>query len=68
MTDESAAFNTLVALGYKQISFTGFRWLGCLPGEPFHTGFEAKSPGGVWVSGTVCSGWIFLGTTVRLDG
>ncbi len=55
----------LTQLGYTEITITGVHPLACASGEPFRTGFGARSPGGSLVRGTVCQGW-FKGATVRL--
>lgn len=52
--------------GYTDIQIKGYSWLSCSEDDVFRTKFEAKSPVGYDIKGTVCSGW-FKGNTIRLD-
>jgi hypothetical protein len=65
-TDNGAATRALQGAGYTDIQLTGYRWTGCSDSDDFATGFEAKGPTGVRVTGVVCSGWL-KGATVRTD-
>lgn len=65
-TNSSGAKKTLEAQGYKHITITGYRPFRCSDDDSFQTGFQAESPNGGWVSGTVCEG-VLKGKTVRLD-
>lgn len=67
MTDASGAKRILTAEGYTAVTITGYRWFTCDRHDYFHTGFEAKGPTGVRVTGTVCKGMIFKSSTVRID-
>ena len=66
-TDAPKATSVLTAQGYQNIRITGYNWMACSKGDFYHTGFSAKSPNGTQVNGTVCSGLLFKGSTVRLD-
>lgn len=61
------ATQALKGAGYTAIKITGYRWTGCGKDDTYSTGFEAKGPTGVPVSGVVCSGVMFKGSTIRLD-
>lgn len=61
------ATSSLTGAGYSKIEITGFRWTGCGKDDTYSTGFKAKGPTGVQVSGVVCSGMFFKGSTIRLD-
>lgn len=68
-TDTSGAMRTLQSQGYTDIVITGYRYFGC-GDESVHTGFSAKGPTGVPISGVVCSGATNLfgkSHTIRLD-
>lgn len=68
-SDDDGARRTLVAMGYSDVQVTGFAWWGCGKDDSVHTGFTARSPTGVKVSGVVCSGWGWFskGYTVRFS-
>jgi len=66
-TDASKATSVLTAQGYKEIQITGYNFFACSDDDFYHTGFSAKSPNGSSVNGTVCSGILFKGATVRFD-
>lgn len=65
-TDGPNAERVLRAQGYTDIEITGYRY--GMGGEldTYVTGFRAKTPAGVVVTGAVCSG-VFKGSTIRLD-
>lgn len=65
-TDSPAAKRVLTQQGYTQVQTTGLRFFTCGEGDLYRTGFTGKSPAGINVEGTVCSG-IFKGHTIRLD-
>ena len=65
-TDPVESTRILKQQGYSQVQTTGYSWLACGKNDWYSTGFTAKSPAGVYVGGTVCSG-IFKGHTIRLD-
>lgn len=52
--------------GYTEIQITGWRPFQASSGGGWATGFEAKSPAGKRVAGTVTTG-ILKGSTIRLD-
>ena len=66
-TDPSGATSTLRHQGYTNIHITGYRWWAGSESDHYHTGFEATSPSGDTVTGTVTSGLWCKGNTVRLD-
>lgn len=57
---------TLENQGYKNVKLTGYQFMKCSDDDITHTGFQATSPSGVVVTGTVCEG-VFKGKTIRLD-
>jgi hypothetical protein len=61
------AKETLEAQGYTDVQITGYRFFKCSEDDVTHTGFNAKSPAGHKVSGTVCGGWLLKGSTIRFD-
>ncbi len=65
-TDDGAAFQALKASGFTEISLTGYSFAGCSKDDGTCTGFTAKGPTGVRVSGAVGCGYVFKGCTVRL--
>lgn len=66
-TDKSGAERVLKAHGYTHIVITGWRPLSGSEKDFYCTGFEATSPSGRRVTGTVTSGLILKGNTIRLD-
>jgi hypothetical protein len=65
-TAPRSATKALVEAGYSDVKITGFRYFSCDKDDWFHTGFSAKGPTGVPVTGTVCAGFL-KGNTIRLD-
>jgi hypothetical protein len=65
-TDETAAQKALAGSGFNDIKLTGYSYFGCDKNDTFHTGFEARGPGGQFVEGVVCSGWM-KGATIRFN-
>lgn len=66
-TDGDKATSVLSAQGYKNIQITGYNPFACSQDDFYHTGFSAITPSGQQVSGTVCSGVMFKGSTIRFD-
>lgn len=66
-TNEDGATKALHGAGYTEVHLTGYRWLMCGKDDTYATGFEAKGPTGVKVTGVVCAGLMFKGSTIRLD-
>lgn len=64
-TNEKDARRALEAQGFKSIEITGYNFFGCGKDDSYHTGFIAVGLDGKPVEGTVCSGLLFKGTTVR---
>lgn len=65
-TDAKGAKKTLQAAGYTDVQTGGLSDFVCADDDLFATGFNAKDPGGLPVSGAVCRGLI-KGSTVRLN-
>lgn len=65
-TDKDKAERILKAEGYTDIYMDGYKFLACSKDDFYHTGFIAKKNGND-IKGTVCSGLIFRGSTIRLD-
>lgn len=66
-TDASNTSRILTQNGYTDVSITGYSWFMCAESDLYSTGFTAKSPNGRYVSGAVCSGMFFKGSTIRFD-
>jgi uncharacterized protein with NRDE domain len=64
-TNRNHAYKALNSLGYTDIQYTGYNFFECSDDDFYHTGFRAKNPNGKLVTGTVCSGLLFKGSTVR---
>jgi hypothetical protein len=65
-TDGPGAERVLRQNGYTNVKLTGWSAFSCSEKDTFATGFEATSPSGQRVVGTVCSGWL-KGYTIRFD-
>ena len=65
-TRPDATKDLLASQGYKDVTTTGYSFFACGQDDSFATGFEATSPTGQRISGTVCSG-LMKGSTVRFD-
>lgn len=61
------ATKALKGAGYSQIKITGWSPFSCSKDDTFSTGFEAKGPTGVSVTGAVCSSLIFKNATIRTN-
>lgn len=66
-TDSNHATKVLQQAGYTNIQITGYNWMACSEDDLYHTGFAATGPTGVAVTGTVCAGLLFKGSTIRMD-
>ena len=64
-TDASKATSVLAANGYKNIQITGCNFFACSQDAFYRTGFQAESPNGTIIRGTVCSGLVFKGSVIR---
>ena len=65
--DPEGAEKTLTNHGYTSIRMTGLSFFGCSSQQDtFRSGFQATTPSGIVVTGTVCRGWL-SGSQVRLD-
>lgn len=65
-SDSKTAQRVLTQQGYTEIEITGWSPFSCSEDDTFSTGFIATSPGGIRVTGTVCSAWL-KGATIRFD-
>jgi len=67
-TDAQNAHRVLSNAGYSDVQITGYQMFGCAR-ETRRTGFTAKSPSGVYVSGIVCQdwGWLSKAATIRFE-
>ena len=63
-TSKNDAERALRAEGFTDIKITGYDFLACSEDDFYHTGFVAKRNGRT-VRGTVCSGILFKGATIR---
>ncbi len=66
-TNNDGAKTVLENNGYTDVKMTGYNIWACSKGDSYHSGFTAKSPAGKQVSGTVCAGLFFKGSTIRFD-
>lgn len=64
--DPDSATRILRNDGYENIVICGTNWVSCGEGDWFRTCFKAKKNGNE-ITGTVCSGLLFKGHTVRVD-
>lgn len=64
-SNSNDAVKALEAQGFTEIKTTGWSPFACSDDDTFSTGFEATNPQGKRVSGTVCSGLIIKGSTIR---
>lgn len=64
-SDPDVATKALKGAGYSDIKITGFDMWACGKDDTYSTGFTAKGPTGVEVSGAVCSGLLFKNATIR---
>lgn len=63
-TDDQRTRETLTKAGFTEIETTGFQYFACSDSDDYHTGFRAKNPQGVVVTGVVCCG-IMKSCTIR---
>lgn len=66
-TQPDTARRVLESQGYTDIKMGGYDWFNCSKDDMYHDKFTAKGPTGQRVSGVVCAGLLFKGSTVRLD-
>lgn len=59
------AEKALANQGFTNVRVTGYNLFACSKDDFYHTGFTATNIQGNTVSGTVCSGLIFKGSTIR---
>lgn len=64
-TSKHDAEKALNAEGMTNIEVTGYNWFACSKDDFYHTGFKATNALGKPVEGTVCSGLLFKGSTIR---
>jgi hypothetical protein len=65
-TDADGSRRVLEEQGYTNIRMTGYRWFSGGEHDVYATGFEATSPAGKRVTGTVTRGWM-KNYTIRFD-
>lgn len=63
-TNHDKAKSVLSGDGYENIEITGYDWFACSRDDFYSTGFVATK-NGKRVSGVVCSGLLFKGSTIR---
>lgn len=66
ITDKSAVDEYAKVEGWTDVKLTGYSFFACSKDDWYHTGFEAKK-NGIPIKGTVCSGLLFKGKTLRLQ-
>lgn len=68
-SDAPGADRAVRAMGFTDVTTTGYRFTGCGKDDDQSTGFTARNPRGEMVSGVVCSNWSPFGktSTVRID-
>jgi len=64
--NEDDSLRTLQSAGYTNIQITGWKPFSCGKDDTYSTGFTAKNPAGVKVTGVVCCGLMFKSCTVRV--
>lgn len=68
-SDPVGADRAVRAMGFTDVTTTGYRFTGCGKDDDQSTGFTARNPRGEMISGVVCSNWSPFGktSTVRID-
>ena len=66
-TQPETASRVLSSQGFTNIKMDGYDFFNCSKDDAYHDKFAAKGPTGQQVSGVVCAGLFFKGSTVRLD-
>ena len=66
-TKPDESIRLLTSQGMSDVKITGYNFFGCSQDDVYSTGFAAKGQDGSNISGTVCSGFIFKGATIRYD-
>jgi hypothetical protein len=66
-TNPDNATRILRENGYTDVRMTGYSWYACSEDDIYHSGFQAKSPLGSQVAGTVCEGLFFKNSTIRFE-
>jgi hypothetical protein len=64
-TSQHDAEKALGSEGMTNIKVTGYHFFACSKDDFYHTGFTATNFLGKNVEGTVCSGLLFKGSTIR---
>ncbi len=64
-SNKKDAVKALYNAGYTKITPGGYSWFSCGEGDFYSTKFTATNPAGKRASGTVCSGLLFKGSTIR---
>lgn len=66
-TQPETARAILERAGYTQIQMHGYDWFACSKDDTYHDKFTAIGPAGKPVTGVVCAGLLFKGSTIRFD-
>ena len=67
-TDVDSATKVIKSAGYHPIEIGGYSWLSCSDDDFYQTKFKAYSAdSSMIVTGCVCEGFWFKGSTIRLD-
>ena len=66
-TQPQKAKQVVEGAGYSNVVITGWRPFAGSDDDTFKTGFRATDQRGKVVTGTVCSGLLFKGSTIRMD-
>lgn len=64
-SNQSDVERALQNSGYTNIRTNGYDWFACGRDDFYSTKFTATNSAGAQVSGTVCSGLLFKGATIR---
>lgn len=65
-TDPSSVSKYAKMEGWDKYELTGYKWFSCSDDDFYSSGFKATK-NGVEFTGTVCSGLLFKGSTLRMD-
>lgn len=66
-TQPDSTIRVVTDAGYTNVQTHGYSWLACSKDDTYATKFTAVNSSGKTVSGTVCSGLLFKGSTIRFD-
>lgn len=66
-TQQDSTIRVVTDAGYTNVQTHGYSWFACSKDDTYATKFTAVNSNGKTVSGTVCSGLLFKGSTIRFD-